>query len=324
MGACGGLPPPKLTMPRKANGNTDHHTKTSLLCLTQVEQHRFDELVAVAQRGFRWFMEVGEALAEIRDRRLYREKYKTWEEFLKNEFGFGRSHAKHLIDARGAVVEMEAELLTDVNISEPTHEAQVRPLLKLDEPGDRFLAWKAAVEASPGGSPTQREVDREVKRLLPAADEEGEEDQGKPKERPKSTDAASPEVSPEVGDEEDEDNDYVDRATSTIFWNPSGPDRSDWETATFADGSKRDNALSPGGCIPADVALKMVNQLANTLNRMGLVLESQVAIQQIATDVVAMINHATSGDDGNEVLKGVKYLFRNVFYEIPLRSVSAG
>jgi len=84
------------------------------------------------------FIDIGEALYEIRESRLYREGFDTFEDYCRNRWNFSRQRAYQLIE--GAKI---AELLsTDVTIC-PTSEAQVRPLTRLSM-NDARAAWKLA------------------------------------------------------------------------------------------------------------------------------------------------------------------------------------
>jgi hypothetical protein len=67
--------------------------------LTLVESVRLDELEAVVDAGLRTFVEVGLALSEIRDSRLYRQTHDTFEAYCRERFGFSRQHGYRLIDA---------------------------------------------------------------------------------------------------------------------------------------------------------------------------------------------------------------------------------
>ncbi len=78
----------------------------------------------------RAFFEAGKALAELRDRRLYRSTHGTFEEYCKDRFGYNRSRFYQLIDA-AAVVDNLHKCPPFVDIL-PTAEGQVRPLTKLE------------------------------------------------------------------------------------------------------------------------------------------------------------------------------------------------
>jgi len=62
--------------------------------LTEDEQADLHRLEMKVERAF---VESGNALREIRDRRLYRSKHKTFEEYCQDRFGFQRRHPYRLI-----------------------------------------------------------------------------------------------------------------------------------------------------------------------------------------------------------------------------------
>jgi DNA modification methylase len=67
--------------------------------LTAPERERLAELEAVVERGLDTFVEVGRALLEIRDARLYRETHATFEAYLRQRWGMSRQRGYQLIDA---------------------------------------------------------------------------------------------------------------------------------------------------------------------------------------------------------------------------------
>src|SRR5258708_39946191 len=79
----------------------------------------------VIQQGLGTFLEVGEALLMIREGRLHREHYSTFEEYCRKRWQMGRSYACRLTDAAGVA----KNLLPMGSI--PTHELQLRPLTNL-------------------------------------------------------------------------------------------------------------------------------------------------------------------------------------------------
>ena len=94
--------------------------------------------------------EAARALQELRDRRLYRNTHKAWEEYCLDRFGFKR-HAANLKIAASIVFE---NLVTKSHQILPNKETQVRPLTKL-EPEEQCLVWQQAVEAAGGKVPTE-------------------------------------------------------------------------------------------------------------------------------------------------------------------------
>lgn len=101
------------------------------------ERDRLTQLEVVVERGIKTFIEVGLALTEIRDSRLYRETHSSFEEYVKARWDMSRGHAYRLIDATAV---MECLQSGDSGVL-PRNEAQVRPLLRIyrnaeeDDPG---------------------------------------------------------------------------------------------------------------------------------------------------------------------------------------------
>jgi len=67
--------------------------------LTPLETDRFDVLEATIDLGARHFVAVGEALREIRDSKLYREDFKSFEDYCESRWDFTRQRAGQLIRA---------------------------------------------------------------------------------------------------------------------------------------------------------------------------------------------------------------------------------
>lgn len=117
------------------------------------ELKRHEETIS---RGLDTFVEVGAALLAIRDGRLYRVEYKTFEDYCKNKWGISRIHAHRMIEASSVV----NNLLPMGNIL-PETERQVRPLVSL--PFEKQAeVWKKAVETAPDGKITAAHVQKVV------------------------------------------------------------------------------------------------------------------------------------------------------------------
>ncbi|MHC5820240.1 MAG: hypothetical protein ACYT04_31325 [Nostoc sp.] len=115
------------------------------------------------RRVERAFFEAGKALAELRDRRLYRSTHSTFEEYCLDRFGYNRSRSYQLVDA-AIVVDNLQKCPQFVDIL-PTAEGQVRPMTKL-EPQEQQEAWLKAVELAGGKVPTGRIVKDVVQRIM--------------------------------------------------------------------------------------------------------------------------------------------------------------
>lgn len=136
--------------------------------LTDDEIQRRQHLERKVERSF---YEAGTALKELRDSRLYRDRWHTWENYIADRFGFKRNYANKQIAAAEVVDSLiqnyEAQgtnstLSVTLTGTLPTTETQVRPLTSLD-PEDRPKVWKTAVDKANGKVPTEKLVKEAVK-----------------------------------------------------------------------------------------------------------------------------------------------------------------
>lgn len=126
--------------------------------LTDEEEVRLAQCEQIIEADLNTFLDVGRALAEIRDDRLYRRTHKTFEKYCKDVWDLGQSTAYQKIDGYNAVTLLEhkssamAELLSDQKPNQekiiiPINERQVRPLTKLKKnPEDQVKAWGIVLE----------------------------------------------------------------------------------------------------------------------------------------------------------------------------------
>jgi hypothetical protein len=112
------------------------------LPLSLPEKEDLAELERVVERGNVTFVEVGRALCEIRDRRLYRGEYKTFDDYLLDKWSFTRMHASRLIGAYQTVTN-----LVTAGVEPPANEGQARALVGLD-PDDAAEALEEARETA--------------------------------------------------------------------------------------------------------------------------------------------------------------------------------
>lgn len=101
--------------------------------LAVAEQRRLEELERVIERGLDTFVEVGLALTEIRDGRLYRQRYSSFEAYLAGEWQMGRSTGYGLIDAAAVAANVPSE-------GHRLSISHLRALAPLDADGQRELA----------------------------------------------------------------------------------------------------------------------------------------------------------------------------------------
>lgn len=107
------------------------------------------------QSGLQGFYEAGKALLEIRDRKLYKVRYGTFEDYCLNRWQMSRPQAYRLMNATSTV-----ELLSPIGDT-PKAESQVRPLTPL-EPEQQVEAWQAAQTVG-GNQPTAEVVSKAAK-----------------------------------------------------------------------------------------------------------------------------------------------------------------
>jgi hypothetical protein len=67
--------------------------------LTPEERALLKTLEKRISHGWQSFTDVGDALLTVRDRKLYREKYRTFGDYSEKEWGFSRQRAHQLMDA---------------------------------------------------------------------------------------------------------------------------------------------------------------------------------------------------------------------------------
>jgi hypothetical protein len=121
--------------------------------LTTQEQNRLNELEEVIERNLRTFYQVGNALLQIRDDRLYKATHKTFEHYCQEKWAMTANYARRLV-ASAAVVD---NIKSVPNGTIPTTESQVRPLAQL-EPEKQREVWRKAVETAPAGKVTAKHV----------------------------------------------------------------------------------------------------------------------------------------------------------------------
>lgn len=110
--------------------------------LTTTEAESFAKLEERVEAGLTNFIDVGNALSEIRDARLYRASHGTFEDYCRERWGMSRQRASQLVDA--AFV-----MSTIVDKAAITTESQARELARV-EPARRQEVVEKAVAATGG------------------------------------------------------------------------------------------------------------------------------------------------------------------------------
>lgn len=129
-------------MNRAAIAASQAPTIEAILPLTTDEARRLRECESVIKRGLDTFYEVGNALAEIRESRLYRIDYASFEDYCRERWNISRFYAHRLIDAAQVV-----EILLPMG-NTPSSERQARELAPY-EPEVQKAVWNIARQTAP-------------------------------------------------------------------------------------------------------------------------------------------------------------------------------
>lgn len=116
---------------------------------------RFHTLEKVIDRGKKSFVEVGEALEEIRDKKLYRQNYGTFEEYCLKKWGWSANYGRRVIEA--------AEVAKSVPIGTIKNEGAARALAKVPKEQRAQV-----VEKAQSAGPVTAKAIREAARPIPA------------------------------------------------------------------------------------------------------------------------------------------------------------
>jgi hypothetical protein len=149
---------------REAPMRMDDHDCVEITRMTAPNRRRLVRLEMTIEKGVKTFVEVGEALKEIRDFRLYRQTHSRFEDYCRERWGFRRELADQHIRSAQAVnaIALTGDVL-------PSNEAQARELAPLlDEPEKLREAWR---QANADGAPTAARVRDAVDRQQESEDD---------------------------------------------------------------------------------------------------------------------------------------------------------
>lgn len=109
--------------------------------LSKEESARFEALQEAIRKGFASFVEVGSALVEISDKRLYREKYSTFDQYCEAEWKMTARHAYRMCQAAEVVKALPEKCDQLV-----ANESSARALAKVPEAKRAEVIEKAAAK----------------------------------------------------------------------------------------------------------------------------------------------------------------------------------
>ncbi len=143
--------------------------------LTVIENQRLDQLEDIVSKNLRAYYEVGIALLEIRESRLYRNGYETFEDYCRDRWDMGINYSEKIMNSAKVIDNLKSRTN---GTTQPQSERQTRPLTRLSAPL-QIEAWKKAVETAPEGKITAKHIEAVVVQVT--KDEGGEKKQKKTK-----------------------------------------------------------------------------------------------------------------------------------------------
>lgn len=124
--------------------------------LTPMEKRHLGALERRIDAGLQTFREVGAALLEIRDARLYRESHSSFEAYCAERWAMNRTRAYQLIDSARVVAALG-------DPSDLRNEAQARELAPLNEDDAKAVWAKVGTVAEESGQPITASLIRAVR-----------------------------------------------------------------------------------------------------------------------------------------------------------------
>ena len=130
------------------------------------ERNELERCEVVIKQGLKTFVEVGQALMLIRDKRLYRAEFGTFENYCRKKWDFTDNFSRRLINSSIVVENIKSVSIGTVL---PKTETQARPLTKI-EPELQSEVWNETVNRH-GENITQKKVEEVVKEFVPINNE---------------------------------------------------------------------------------------------------------------------------------------------------------
>lgn len=114
------------------------------------------DIYAGLRTGTEVVLAVGEALDQIRSRKLYKQDFRTFDAYIQEKFEMKRSRAYHLMSAAKIIKQLREHFdVSDL----PKNESVVRPLMKFKEQ-QLIDIWQAVLDINP--DPRREDVEAAV------------------------------------------------------------------------------------------------------------------------------------------------------------------
>lgn len=144
---------PKVAVAKPAGAKPAGAKRPSLARAERAQLTQLEDVISTAQR---WRMEAAKALVVIRDKRLYRAEFPSFEKYAQERWGYERAYVYHLCQWGETVAN-----LSTIGGALPERESHARPLYSLS-PADQQRVWKQVVAKT--STPTARDVEQVARR----------------------------------------------------------------------------------------------------------------------------------------------------------------
>jgi hypothetical protein len=141
------------------------------ICLTRAEQCRLEDLERIVDDGLEKFLATGQALSEIRNKRLFRCTHPTFEQYCRSRFSLARSSVDQLI--RSSTVARDL-LDSGEELAPNTSEAVIRPLSALPGQALQAACWSLVKSLAPESGPRQPLVSKVARMVRNLVDGDGD------------------------------------------------------------------------------------------------------------------------------------------------------
>jgi hypothetical protein len=138
--------------------------------LTTTERNEWHLALKTIEKGWKSFLEVGLALKQIRESRLYREDHTSWEAFCREVVGVSKTEAnRQIIDAEVVETLVTPNGVTGEEKTNPLpgNRAQARALAQVKDAEDRRKVWAQVVSTSANEAVSARLISETAASLIP-------------------------------------------------------------------------------------------------------------------------------------------------------------
>jgi hypothetical protein len=124
--------------------------ETREIALTEVDLKRREQLESILQRGSMLFVDIGNALYEIRENRLYRDEFSSFDAYCREKWGWSKAHSNRLVEAASVVRRITDQRHT-ASADRQANSEQLAPTGSIDGNSDQ-LAPTGSSDGNPGQS----------------------------------------------------------------------------------------------------------------------------------------------------------------------------